>query len=333
MRNLATFAVIATLISITVSCGDAPSIHPGEVWLDDQGNAINAHGGGLMYHDGTYYWYGEFKEGETTLPEWLGWECYRTDVKGVSCYSSKDLRIWHFEGLALEGVTDNPEHDLHSSKVLERPKVIYNQATGKFVMWMHVDSMDYMKACAGVAVSDSPTGPFKYLESVRPNGEMSRDQTLFVDTDGTAYQICASENNETLHFNRLTDDYLGFTGHFERRFEGLSREAPAIFMHDGKYYLLSSGCSGWDPNEAQIAVADSLLGEWTIMGNPCTGQDADKTFFAQSTYVQPVVGKDNLFIAMFDRWNKTDLPDSRYVWLPFSFSPDGSVEIHWRDKW
>ena len=64
------------------------AIVPGEVWNDTDGNPINAHGGGILYHEGTYYWYGEYKKGKTILPEWATWECYRTDVTGVSCYSS-----------------------------------------------------------------------------------------------------------------------------------------------------------------------------------------------------------------------------------------------------
>ena len=208
---------------------------PGQVWNDTDGNPINAHGGGLLYHEGTYYWYGEYKKGETVLPEWATWECYRTDVTGISCYSSKDLMNWKFEGIVLPAVKDDPNHDLHPSKVLERPKVIYNQKTGKFVMWAHVESADYSKACAGVAVADSPTGPFDYLGSFRPNNAMSRDQTVFVDDDGRAYQFYSSEENATLYISLLTDDYLKPSGRYTRNFINLSREAPAVFKHDGKY--------------------------------------------------------------------------------------------------
>ena len=125
---------------------------------------------------------------KTILPDWATWECYRTDVTGVGCYSSKDLLNWKFEGIVLSAVKDDPNHDLHPSKVLERPKVIFNKKTGKFVMWAHVESADYSKACAGVAVADSPVGPFVYQGSFRPNNAMSRDQTVFVDDDGRAYQ-------------------------------------------------------------------------------------------------------------------------------------------------
>lgn len=180
---------------------------PKEVWNDTEGNPINAHGGGILYHRGTYYWYGEYKVGKTVLPADATWERYRTDVTGVSCYSSKDLLNWKFEGVALKAITDDPNSDIHPTQVLERPKVVYNKKTKKFVMWMHIDSPDYSKAEAGVAIADSPTGPFKYLDGFRPNGTMSRDQTVFVDDDGTAYQFSSSEENQTMHINRLTDDY------------------------------------------------------------------------------------------------------------------------------
>lgn len=308
------------------------AIVPGAVWNDIEGNPINAHGGGILYHEGTYYWYGEYKKGRTVLPEWATWECYRTDVTGVSCYSSQDLLNWKFEGIVLPAVKDDKGHDLHTSKVLERPKVIYNRKTKKFVMWMHVESADYSKACAGVAVCDSPTGKFTYLGSFRPNGVMSRDQTVFVDDDDRAYQFYSSENNSTLYISELTDDYLRPSGKYTRNFIKKSREAPAVFKRNGKCYMLSSGCSGWDPNRAELAVADSIMGEWRTVGNPCTGAEADKTFYSQSTYVQKVIGKKDMYIAMFDRWNKKDLEDSRYVWLPFSFEGD-RITIPWREKW
>ncbi|MCD7970425.1 MAG: glycoside hydrolase family 43 protein [Alistipes sp.] len=310
-----------------------PEFVPGQVWLDTDGNPINAHGGGMLYHDGLYYWYGEYKVGETTLDPSLGWEAYRTEVIGVSCYSSADLYNWKFEGLALTAVEDDPNHDLHPTQVVERPKVIYNERTGKFVMWMHVDSPDYFKACAGVAISDNPTGPFEYLYSLRPNGEMSRDQTLFVDDDGRAYHFYSAEDNATMYISLLTDDYLLPSGTYTRNFPDQYREAPAVFKYDGRYYMLSSGCSGWDPNVAELAVADSILGPWeTLPGNPCVGPDADKTFYAQSTFVLKVEGLDNAYIAMFDRWNKLDLENSLYVWLPVDIQ-GGKLSIPWADRW
>ena len=332
MTKLRLIYVLMLLAPLFAGAQTKQPLVNGEQWLDTAGNPLNAHGAGMLYHDGKYYLYGEYKKGKTILPEWATWECYRTDVTGVSCYSSPDLENWTFEGIVLPAVPDDPDHDLHPSKVLERRKVVYNTKTGKFVMWAHVESADYSKAAAGVAISDSPTGPFTYIGSFRPNDAMSRDQTVFVDDDGKAYQFASSENNQTLYINELTDDYLRPTGRFTRNFIGQSREAPAVFKKDGKYYMLSSGCTGWDPNQAELAVADSIMGEWKVLGNPCTGKDADKTFYAQSTYVQPVIGKKNCYIAMFDRWNKKDLENSRYVWLPISFD-NGTITIPWRESW
>ena len=329
LRNLLFVGLLAASAAATAKeTAQEPLVQYGQ-WLDTDGNPINAHGAGMLYHNGKYYLYGEYKVGKTILPEWASWECYRTDVTGVSCYSSPDLRNWTFEGVVLKAENE-PSSDLHRSKVLERPKVVYNPSTGKFVMWAHVESADYSKAAAGVAVSDSPAGPFTYLGSFRPNNAMSRDQTVFVDDDGKAYQLASSENNQTMYINELTDDYLRPTGRFTRNFIGASREAPAVFKRGGKYYVLTSGCSGWDPNVAQIAVADSIMGPWTVIGDPCRGPEADKTFYAQSTYVQPVAGKDDCYLAMFDRWNKTDLENSRYVWLPIVWEGDHPT-IPWRD--
>ena len=188
-KLLLLFVICVGLLPVAVQAQENTEFIPGEVWKDTDGNPINAHGGGVLYHEGTYYWYGEYKKGKTILPERATWECYRTDVTGVGCYSSRDLLNWKFEGIVLPAVKNDPDHDLHPSKVLERPKVVYNKKTGKFVMWAHVESADYSKACAGVAVSDSPVGPFIYQGSFRPNNAMSRDQTVFVDDDGRADRV------------------------------------------------------------------------------------------------------------------------------------------------
>lgn len=301
---------------------------------DINGETINAHGGGILYHKKIYYWYGEIKKGETWKVPKSNWENYRVNAGGISCYSSKDLLNWKFENVVLPANTKDSLNDLHTSKVIERPKVIYNPKTKKFVMWMHIDSQDYAYARAGVAVSDSPTGKFTYLNSVRPNGNMARDMTIFQDDDGKAYHFYSSENNATMHIALLADDYLSHTTTDIRILIGQSREAPAVFKYNKKYYLISSGCTGWSPNPASFASADSILGNWTESINPCVGPEADKTFFAQSTFVLPLKGKKpNTFLFMADKWNKLDLKNSKYVWLPLIVNEQGVPEIQWREKW
>ncbi|KAI9185094.1 hypothetical protein LWI28_004083 [Acer negundo] len=76
------------------------------------------------------------------------------DIIGVGCYSSKDLWTWRNEGIVLAAKETNETHDLYKLNVLERPKVVYNEKTGKYVMWMHINDCDYTKASVGVAISD-----------------------------------------------------------------------------------------------------------------------------------------------------------------------------------
>ncbi len=325
-------AMTAMCLCLPVAMLSAGSIVPGERWLDNEGMFINAHGGGILYHEGVYYWYGEAKGNFTYRSPGVGWDCYRTDAGGVSCYSSRDLCHWTYEGLALEPDTVHTFSDIHPTMVIERPKVIYNDRTRQFVMWMHIDNHSYAKAAVGVAVSSSPTGPYRFIGSMRPNGQMSRDMTLFKDDDSKAYLIYSSEGNATMHIVQLDDDYLKPTATFTRLFVNQSREAPAIFKRHGKYYIVTSGCTGWDPNEADCAVASNVTGPYTSMGNPCRGRDADKTFYGQSTFVLPIAGSDR-YIMMFDRWNKHNLIDSRYIWLPITFDHRDHPTITWSDAW
>jgi len=353
--------VQSTICLAAESQSSTAFFRPGDVWVDTGGKVINAHGGGMLYHNGIYYWYGEFKEGRTWAPESnRSWGGTRVVAMGVSCYSSSNLHDWKFEGIVLPSVKNDRSHDLHSSKVIERPKVIFNRTTKKFVMWMHIDSENYAAARLGVAVSDSPTGPFNYVGSFRPNagswpqnvieadkipgpknylardfagGQMARDMTLFVDNDGRAYQFYASEENATMHISLLSDDYLKPTGKYWRVFVGRSMEAPAVFKRNGKYYFIASGCTGWSPNAARSAVADSITGPWTELGNPWGGDQAETSFNSQSTYVLPVQGLNDAFIFMADRWKPRDLPDSRYIWLPLRFDANGTPRIEWQAEW
>ncbi|NQU86537.1 MAG: beta-glucanase, partial [Mariniphaga sp.] len=136
-------------------------INPGELWPDNNGTHINAHGGGILLHNGTYYWYGEHKtEGSRGNRAWVG----------VHCYSSKNLCDWKDEGVVMEVSKDTASLIIEGC-VIERPKVIFNKKTDKFVLWFHheLKGMGYLAAKTGVAVSESPTGPFEYIDSYNPN--------------------------------------------------------------------------------------------------------------------------------------------------------------------
>jgi Glycosyl hydrolases family 43 len=134
---------------------------PGKLWPDDHGVPINAHGGGVLFHDAVYYWFGEHKiEGEAGNAAQVG----------VHVYSSPDLYNWKDEGIAL-AVSDDPESPITRGCILERPKVIFNSRTKKFVMWFHLETkgVGYAGALSGVAVADKVIGPYRFLRSFRPN--------------------------------------------------------------------------------------------------------------------------------------------------------------------
>ncbi|WP_339884082.1 glycoside hydrolase family 43 protein [Polaribacter vadi] len=344
------------------------SFKSGKKWLDTNGDHINAHGGGIMFRDGVYYWFGEHKTegrgGNTTLI-------------GVRCYSSTDLYNWKNEGIALQ-VVENPDSEITKGAVIERPKVVFNKKNRKYVMWFHLELKDqgYNAARTGVAVSDFPTGPFKFLKSYRPNagnwpinfkeewktetentpvkwwtpewytyvkkggfvrrdfesGQMSRDMTVFVDDNEKAYHIHSSEDNLTLHISELTDDYLDFTNKWITLAPAGNNEAPAIFKDKDTYFMITSGCTGWDPNAARSFKAKSIWGPWESLGNPSIGKDAELTFHSQSTYILPVEGKKNAFIFMADRWVPRNPIDGTYVWLPIKIN-NGKPILKWYDKW
>ena len=321
-------------------------IRPGSIFSDTRGAPINAHGGGFLFHGGTYYWYGEIKSGATYLPASnADWGGTRVDLVGISCYSSSDLLNWEYRGNVLPASGD-PHHDLYRDNVAERPKVVYNVGTGKFVMWLHVDGADYARARCGVAASDRPDGPFRYAGSFRPDGQMARDLTVFVDDDDgdndggkRAYLLSSSEDNAAIHVSELTDDYTNTTGNYTRIFVGGFAEAPSAFKRRGRYYFIGSGCTAWRPNPARSAVSStSIRGPWTELGNPCRGEGADTTFRSQSTYVLPVADDEgrvgDRFIFVGDRWNEWNLSDSGYVWLPLSFDEEsGHPIVTWHDEW
>jgi len=102
----------------------------------------------------------------------------------------------------------------------------------------------------------------------------------------------------------------------------------------GRYFLFSSDCTGWAPNSARLSVADSILGPWEELGNPClgTGAQITNTFESQPTFILPVVGRNDAYIFMADRWRPQNAIDGRYVWLPIEFR-HGVPTISWHDSW
>ncbi|MFE2099643.1 RICIN domain-containing protein [Streptomyces sp. NPDC059468] len=311
-------ALCCALAATPATAGPAQAapqtITNGTRFTDTSGNPLHAHGGGVIKVGSFYYWFGEDRNADNTF-------------RYVDAYRSTDLKSWEFRGHVL---SQSSATEL-ATAYIERPKVIYNASTGKFVMWMHKENgVDYSEARAAVAVSDTVDGTYTYQGSLRPLGQyMSRDLTTYVDSDGTAYLVSAANNNYDLNIYRLTADYTGIESLLADPWPGGHREAPALFRRNGVYFMLTSGATGWNPNQQQYATATSLTGPWTAWANV-----GDSTAYgSQTAYVLPLQGSSGTaYLYMGDRWGNSfggTVNDSRYVWLPLVFPASTSMSLSW----
>ncbi len=272
------------------------SIKNGQPWLDTEGDPIQAHGGSVFYQGGLYYWYGENKEktdGKNGIWHW-----------GVRCYSSADLYNWKNEGIIIPPEPEDPSSSLHPSSQMDRPHIIYNRRTKKYVCWLKIMEKDQTQT-ETVLVADSLLGPYtKVRERLRPLGMSAGDFDLAVAPDGKAYYYFERVHSETICAD-LTDDYTDVTGfystHFPHSHPPYVREATAHFMRNYKHYLITSGTTGYLPNPSEVAVADSWHGPYTVLGDPHPGDSSRTSFHSQVSSVFKVEGKKDLYIAVADR--------------------------------
>ncbi|MDQ0584175.1 RICIN domain-containing protein [Streptomyces rishiriensis] len=311
-------ALCLVLIGALATAGPAQAapvtVANGTQFNDSSGSPVHAHGGGVLKVGSYYYWFGENRNADNTF-------------RYVDAYRSTDLKNWEFRSHVLTQASDS---ELATANI-ERPKVMYNASTGKFVMWMHKENgTDYSEARAAVAVSDTVDGNYAWQGSFRPLGQhMSRDITVFVDSDGAGYMVSAARENYDLQIYRLTADYTGIASLVADPWHGGHREAPALFKRGGVYFMLTSGATGWSPNQQQYATATSLTGPWSAMTNV-----GDSTAYgSQTAYVLPVQGTSGTsYLYLGDRWGNAfggTVNDSRYVWLPLTFPTTTSLSMSW----
>ncbi|WP_435127359.1 family 43 glycosylhydrolase [Actinacidiphila sp. bgisy144] len=291
--------------------GDPPPLN-GSGLTGSTGLPVHAHGGGILEHDSAYYWFGEDRHPDRTF-------------RSVEVHRSTDLVRWEPLGAALT----QRSHPHLARANLERPKVLHDRTTGRFVMWAHKEEAgNYRQARAAVAVADRPQGPYRYFGDFRPLGHMSRDLTLFQDTDGTGYLLSAANDNADLHVYRLTEDLTAPAELVAVLWPGAYREAPALFRHEGRYVLLTSGCSGWAPNQQRYAVAEAPAGPWGSLHDL-----GDRTCYGSQTacvvsWPPAADGGPRQHVYVGDRWGPhrgAPVNDSGYVWLPLVFAPDFAV--------
>ena len=340
------------------------AIYPGKPWLDTEGKRIQAHGGSIIIVDGVYYWYGENKEhtdGENGNWHW-----------GVRCYASCDLYNWEDKGLIIPPETEDAESSLHPTQSMDRPHIIYNEKTKKFVCWLKIMNKTGIQTKT-VLTADHILGPYtKVRENLMPLGMSAGDFDLEVAEDGKAYYYFEKVHSEMI-CAELTEDYTDVTGkyssHFPQPNPPYVREAPAHFIRNGKHYLLTSGTTGYLPNPTETAVADDWHGPYKVLGVTHVGDETETSFHSQISCIFKVPDKKDLYIACADRWVPEEMNNpyqsygksydlfysgaasyeesgmdklkdatlyntslAEYVWLPIRFEGDMAY-IDWKDEW
>lgn len=336
------------------------TFRPGQVWLDTEGKRIQAHAGRMLIKDGVFYWYGENKEKSDTENEVWHW--------GVRLYSSRDLYNWTDEGIILQPELEDVNSPIYFNAKMDRPHILFNEKTGLYVMWLKIMSAA-SRGFAAMAVSESLKGPFRLVKTdYYPNGFEFGDYELVQDGN-RAYVIYERPHSE-LVISPLTEDYLGVEennhhSYFCNRKPPYTREAPCTFSYKGKLYMITSGTTSKFPNPSSSATADSIMGDWQELGDPHIADSKHTSFDSQISCIFRHPQKENMFIAMADRWLvdlPEDMPDIQkvfegmfdptkpqipcdfgkltrkntsiadYVWLPVVVE-DGVPVIRWYDQW
>ncbi|GAB3801693.1 glycoside hydrolase family 43 protein [Humibacter antri] len=282
------------------------AIRPGQTWLDTNGNRIHAHGGSIIVgDDGAFYWYGENKE--KTTPGSGNWHW------GVRAYSSTDLYNWEDRGLIIPPALDDPASPLHPAQKMDRPHIVFNEMTNKYVCWLKIMDDGKQTQASTVLTADSLLGPYEIVRSgLRPLGMDAGDFDLVVDPrTKKAYYYFEKVHTEVV-CAELTDDYTDVTGvfssHFPHSGPPFNREAPAYFTRNGSHYLVTSSTTGYFPNPSEFATAETFNGPWTVLRDAHPSDPSRTSFRSQISSVFKHPHKHDLYIALADRW-LPQLPD------------------------
>ena len=182
------FAVILFLSFVCLTpCLKYDAFHPGQIWLDTDGNRIKAHQPHVFGPlNGTYYWYGSAKVGASD-----------GTAGTINVYTSQDLYNWQFRGAAYN----------QTGKYAARPSMLgRNPVTGKFVMWAK-GGKSFQSA-----TSDSPIGPFEFSGTWAPTSNSSAgDSASFRDPlSDDAFMVYSQHMpSRAVKIMKLTEDWIG----------------------------------------------------------------------------------------------------------------------------
>lgn len=290
------------------------AVYSGVPWYDNKGRVVSAHGANIVGDNGKYYLFGE-RHTDTS-----------NAFAGFNCYSSADLYNWKFERIALPRQGGGK---LGPNRVGERVKVMKCPGTGEYVMYMHVDSVDYKDQYTGYATSKRVTGPYTFQGPLLFRGSPIRkwDMGTFQDKDGSGYVLLHGGD-----IYQLSDDYKSVKGQvcksFDREFE-----SPAIFRKDSLYYFLGSHLTSWEKNDNYYFTAASLRGPWVFRG--IFAPEGTLTWYSQTTFVLPVAGpEETTYLFMGDRWSfPKQYSAATYVWQPMTISGTAISIPQYHEAW
>jgi hypothetical protein len=243
-----------------------------------------------MVHNGTVYLYTTHDEDITvnnffTMNNWM-------------CYSSTDMVNWTDHGVILS-YTDFTwsRGDAWAGQCIHR--------NGKFYFFVPVNQKNGGTAI-GVAVSDSPTGPFKdALNTPFLTGNGYIDPTVFIDDDGQAYLYWG---NPDLFYVKLNEDMVSYDKtvgvvKVPLTVEGFGprtntdratsyEEGPWLYKRSNRYYLLYPG--GPVPEHLAYSTSTSPTGPWSY-GGKIMNTIANKGAFTNHPGLIDYKGKSYLF--------------------------------------
>ncbi len=187
----------------------------------------------------------------------------------------------------------------------------YNAKTGKVVFTSHYEDADGYSAGKIFLAEITPKGKLVVGTAGRPLGCDSRDQSVFVDEDGTAYLLSATNTNQDINIYQLDATWTRPVKLVNTVFKNQHRETPAIVKKDGVYYFFSSKASGWYPSQTMYASTTDLGGEWT----PLREIGNNTTFDAQANNISRQAGERATYGLWSYHWGaqrKHKTPDGNF---------------------
>ncbi len=329
IKHLAFAAVLLT--SLSFAFAEKKTLTNGEIWKDTDGNAIQAHDS-VIKCGSKYYWYGLDYSHNINVGDGNGF-------RAVKCYESEDLVNWTFKNNVLTNRTDDRFYNIE----VFNPNVVFNKKTNMYVMWLGTSKGPL------VAVINTPYGNFHVHDTFFSMSGSSIMNSIFVDTDGSAYAVAyvwedLTADNPKLYIYALTDDYLEIRTEwnswgdiFSISFDSRVIGRTSIIKHKGIYYLIFAdfgdlGGSAYSVTSpvwynfvggnysgsykgVKWAWTNSLYEEWSGLNS----FENTSTSYEFGNLVAVQGSEKTSYIAAFNGWDSSDLSQSSYTWQPLQW--------------